>query len=870
MEKTQIVGVSLPRTDALEKVTGAAKYVDDLKFGPGLLHGALLRSPHAHARIIRLDASRAREHPGVIAVATGVEFPNFIGLYLLDRTLYAVDKVRFVGEPVAGVAAVSPEVAREALDLIEVEYEELPGVFDPLDAIKPDAPLLHEKLGEYTVAPFIFPVPGTNISNHFKVRKGDVEEGFASSTTILEDEFYVPHLQHTPLETHVSVAKMDEAGFYTLWTTSQSPFAQRNLLAQSMNIPYNRLRVIVPYVGGGFGCKAGVSVEGSVLPLAKMCSPRPVKLTLSREEEFHCAFVRQGLRARVKIGVDEKGKILAMENTYYWDGGAYTEYGVNVTRAAGYSSTGPYNVPNVKADSICCYTNHPVGGPMRGFGMPEIHWAIEQAFDELCRKIGMDPMEFRQINALKGGDVTVTGGIMHETGLSQCISKAAEDLDWDKPKPESSNPRIKRGRGIAAMWKAPAMPPNAGSSAILKFNEDATVNLLVSGMEIGQGTHTVMAQMAAQELGIPFESIRVSTPDTEYSPYEWQTVASRLTWSMGNAVVNAARDAREQILKLVADAWQCGTDQLDIWDGVILHKNDPDRSMAMKDSVIYGVYSADGKLQGGPVIGRGSFIPSDVTPLDKDTGQGPKSVVHFTTGCQGVEVEVDEETGVVTILKVSACYDVGRAINPLNVACQTIGGVYMGLSTGLFEQLRMSEGHPINNSLSDYIMATSMDMPDEIRASYVEIPQDDGPFGARGVGEHTMVPTAPAIANAVYDAVGVRIRSMPITPEKVLCALKEKSLCCQDSIPETGGIEPPEEPAPYEAPGTGGLEGKLGPEELEQLEELDLNGLEDNMTADDNDGDEDEACPAPPEDMGDTGSLEEEEVVLQPVEEFQQ
>ena len=771
----KVVGTSVTRKDALEKVTGAAKYVDDLKFGPALLHAALVRSPHPHAKILKIDTSKAEALPGVRAVVTGEEYNQFIGLYLLDRTLYAVDKVRFVGEPVAGVAAETEEIAQEAAKLIDVEYEPLPAIFDPEDALKPDAPILHEDLANYEYAPFIFPQPGTNISNYFKVRKGDIKKGFEDSTTIVEEEFYVPHLQHTPLETHACVASKDQSDVFTLWTSSQSPFAQRNLLAQSLKIPHNKLRVIVPFVGGGFGCKAGVSVEGSILPLAEKVSPRPVKLRLTREEEFHCSFIRQGLKTKIKIGVDDSGKIQAMENTFYWDAGAYTEYGVNITRASGYSSTGPYLVPNVKADSYCCYTNHPVGGPMRGFGMPEIHWAIEQVMDIIAKKINMSPVEFKRINALKGGDITVTGGVMHDTGLSQCIVKAAEDMEWDKPK--SAAPKGKKvGRGIAVMWKAPAMPPNASSSAILKFNEDASINLLVSGMEIGQGTYTVMAQMAAEVLGVPYETIKVSCPDTEYSPYEWQTVASRLTWSMGNAVVNAAEDAKMQILKLVADHWDCNVDQLDIADAVVYHKSDEDKKMSVKDTVIYGVYGKDGNLKGGPIIGRGNFIPPDVTPLDEETGQGPKSVVHFTTGCQAAEIEVDEETGRIHIRKITSCYDVGKAINPMNVICQSIGGIYMGLSTGLFEQLKMSSGTPLNNSLSDYVTATALDMPDEIKASYVEVAQKDGPFGARGVGEHTMVPTAPALANAVYDAVGVRIKSMPLTPEKILCAIKEKKL----------------------------------------------------------------------------------------------
>lgn len=779
--KTRVVGTSVNRKDALEKVTGAAKFVDDMKFGPGLLHAKLLRSPYPHARIIRIDTSEAEALPGVRAVVTGKDFNQYIGLYLLDRTLYAVDKVRYVGEPVAGVAAESEEIAESALKYIDVEYEELTGIFDPEDAMKPGAPILHEKLGEYECAPFIFPQPGTNISNYFKVRKGNVESAFKQCAHITEQEYLVPHLQHTPLETHVAVAKLDEAGIYTLWTSSQSPFAQRNLLAKSLEIPYHKLRVITPYVGGGFGCKAGVSIEACVIPLAIKASPRPVKLHLTREEEFYCTFVRQGLKAKVKIGVDGEGRILAMENTYYWDAGAYTEYGVNITRASGYSSTGPYLVPNVKADSYCCYTNHPVGGPMRGFGMPEIHWAIEQAIDTICCKIGMDPVEFRVKNALEGGDISVTGGVMHPNGLKECILKAAHDLNWNEPKPEACEGK-KIGRGIAAMWKAPAMPPDASSGAILKFNEDATVNLLVSGMEIGQGTHTVMAQMAAEVLGIPYNWIRVHTPDTDYSPYEWQTVASRLTWSMGNAVVKAAEDARQQILDLSANHWGCKPGELDIQDGIIIHIEDPEKTFPLKDSVIYGIRGKDGNLRGGPIIGRGNFIPPDVTPLDRETGQGPKSVVHFTMGAQAAEIEIDEETGRIHLRKISSCYDVGKAINPLNVICQSIGGIYMGLSTGMFEQLKMQNGTPLNNNLSDYVTATVADMPDEIFASFVEVPQEDGPFGARGVGEHTMVPTAPAIANAIYDALGVRIRSMPMTPEKIIHALKQKQRYYSDPL----------------------------------------------------------------------------------------
>ncbi len=774
MAHTPIVGSNAPRIDALEKVTGATRYVDDLQFGPALLHARLKRSNVPHARIVRIDTSQAEALPGVKAVVSGQDCPYYIGLYLLDRTIYAVERVRFVGEPVAGVAAVSEEIAARAVELIEVEYEELPALFDPQESIEPGAPLLHEKLGEYECAPFIWPVPGTNISNHFKIRKGDAEAGFAQSDIVYEDTYYVPHIQHAPIEPHVVVAQQEASGKLILWSSSQSPFAQRNLIAQAFGLPQSQIRVITPTVGGGFGSKAGVSMECCAVPLAMKVAGRPVKLRMSREEEMHTTFVRQGLVARIKMGVSQEGKMLAMENTFYWDAGAYTEYGVNITRAAGYSSSGPYEIPNVKTDSYCLYTNHPVGGPMRGFGMPEIHWAIEQHLDVMAEMIGLDKVEFRLKNALKRDSILVTGGRMHDTGLSQCIELAAQGIEWEK-QAEGGNPHKKRGKGIAAMWKAPAMPPNASSSALLKLNEDGSATLSVGGMELGQGAWTVAAQMAAETLGVPLESVSVANPvDTDHSPYEWQTVASRLTWSMGNAVCRAAGEARQQILDLVAEVWGESADDLDIVDGKVISYRS-EQEIPLKDFVIDGLTTPEGLWKGGPIVGKGSFMPSDVSDLDPETGQGRKAVVHYTTGAQAVEVEVNTETGQVTVLKVVGAYDVGKAINPDLVRTQIEGGVVQGLSSALFEQLVLEDGVLQNPSFTDYKIATAVDAPPEIEGHIVEVPQDDGPWGARGVGEHTMVPTAPAIANAVYDAVGVRIRSLPLTAEKVYMALQEKN-----------------------------------------------------------------------------------------------
>ncbi len=767
------IGENAPRIDARQKVTGAAIFADDIQFGDSLLHARIKRSPHPHALIRKIDTSRARALPGVKSVVTGEDFPGHIGLYLQDRYIFCRDRVRYVGDPVAGVAAVSPEIAQQALDLIDVDYEVLEPVLDAELGTRPDAALLHPDLGQYVVANFIFPKAGTNISNHFKIRRGDVESAWGQCAAVVERKYRIPHIQHVPIEPHIAVAKVEESGEITLWGSSQSPFAQRNLIAQSMGISQSRMRVIAPLVGGGFGSKAGVSMESLVVAIATKARGRPVKLLLTREEEFYTAFVRQGLIAHFKMGCDAKGRLLAMENVFYWDGGAYTEYGVNVTRASGYSSSGPYEVPNIKTDSYCVYTNHPVGGPMRGFGMPEMHAGLEQCIDELALQVGMDAVEFRKLNCLKTGSTLPTGSKMHPTGLPICIEKTAEAIGWGKKAPPSA-PNKRRGKGLALMWKAPAMPPNAGSSAWVELAEDGTVTVGVGGQEIGQGVFTVAAQMAAAALGVEYESVRVATPvDTRYSPYEWQTVASRLTWSMGNAIVNAAKDAKRQILDTVAEAWGETPEDLEIVKGVVVSYKS-EKEMPLKNLAIYGLPKPGDKgWRGGPVIGRGNFMPTYVTGLDAETGQGERAVVHYTTGAQAVELEVDLDTGRIEILRGVSAFDVGKAINPGQVKAQMEGGFVQGMSSALFESLNLKDGVVRSPSFVDYRIATAADAPKDLQAIIVEEAQDDGPWGARGIGEHSMVPTIPAIANAIFDAVGVRLEGPPFTAEKVYLAMLE-------------------------------------------------------------------------------------------------
>jgi len=798
MADNKVIGRSVPRQDALDKVTGAAQFVDDIQFGPTLLHAKILRSPHPHARIISVDTAAAAAVPGVRAIVTGRDCRQHVGLYLADRTVYATDRVRFVGEPVAGVAADSIAAASEAIGKIVVEYEPLPGVFDPVsgaldrDVLLHDAPsssdlwwqrlpciktrtpgaLLHEHLGDYACAPFIHPVPGTNISNHFKLRKGDTDKGFAAADAVVENVFTVPHIQHSPIEPHAAAALFDRAGKLTLWASSQSPNAVRKMIATAFGLPMNKIRVITPYVGGGFGGKAGLTCEALVVPLAMRLPGYHVKLTLTREEVFRGTFVRQGLVARLKTGASKDGRLLAMEAELFWDGGAYTEYGVNITRSGGYCSSGPYEIPNIKTDSYCVYTNHPVGGPMRGFGMPEIHWGIEQQMDILAKKLGMDPLAFRRLNALRDGSPAAFGGPMTGATLIDTIDAAAARCGWGGPKPPASSAHKVRGRGMACMFKAPSMPPNAQSSAVLKLNEDGTVHILTTAMEIGQGSLTALAQIAAEELGVPVENVVVTLPDTDYTPYEWQTVASRISYSAGNAVLAAARDARAQLLAVAEQVLAVPAAELAIEAGQIFPRTDPSRALAVSD-IAMG-YLLPGGAIGGPVIGRGAFIPAGITGLDQETGQGERPAPFWTYGTQVADVEVDTRTGEITVLKVTAAYEVGKVINPAMAEGQVQGGIVQGLGSALYEHLVLAEGQYLNSDFVDYKIPTATDTPQMDIVLLETSPQADGPFGVKGIAEPTMVPTAPAIANAVYDATGVRIRDLPLSAEKVLAAMKKK------------------------------------------------------------------------------------------------
>jgi CO/xanthine dehydrogenase Mo-binding subunit len=768
------VGHSTPRIDGLDKITGAARFVDDLDFGPDLLHAEIIASPHAHARILAIDSYRAEQLPGVVSVVTGKSFQATFGLYMKDRHIFAQDRVRFVGEQVAAVVARTPKAAKRAAKLVEVTYEVLPAVLDPDVALEDDAVRLHPDLADYPHVPWFYPHPGTNIAHWRKLRKGDLEAGFRDADIVLEDTYTVPRYAHAAIEPHAVVAQMSPAGRLTVWSASQSPYTQRNLFAEALGLSHQDIRVITPSVGGGFGGKAGVTMEIMGAALATTVKGHPVKVLWSREQEFTNTYQRQGVRARLKVGARRDGTITALQHTLHWDAGAYVEYGANVVNAAGISATGPYRIANVQLDSLCIYTNLPPGGPYRGFGYSEFMFGLESHLDRLAHELGIDPVALRRHNAIVAGDELPYGSKMNPSGLLEAIDRAAAAIDWGVEEPAPAR-NVRVGKGFAVFWKAPAMPPNAGSAAFLKFNEDGSINITVSGMDIGQGYLTAMAQIAAEVLSVPPERIRVETPDTDRNAYEWQTVASHVTWSCGNAVLAAATQARERLLETVHRVHGYDTASLYLADQEVRCTTDPAFALPLRDFVIEGIQDpADGTFKGGPVVASGSFMPEfTTTRSDPETGQGGKPNVHYTVGAAGLVLEVDVETGKVHVRKVALAVDAGKAINPVAVEGQITGGVLQGLATVLYEDLRFDEdGRMLNPTFTDYKIPTALDIPDEVIPIIVEVPQPDGPFGARGVGEHTMIPCAPMVANAIADALGIRITSMPITAERLFAALE--------------------------------------------------------------------------------------------------
>lgn len=762
MSRLTYVGQPLPRLDGPDKVTGRAVYGVDLKL-PGMLHGRVLRSPLPHARIGRIDTSRAERLVGVRAVVTGADAPYTHNAAIIkDWPFLAQDKVRHVGEAVAAVAAVDEETAEEALALIDVDYDELPGVFEPEAAMAPDAPLIHERMMEYPRAPAFHPVAGTNICNHYRLRRGHAEAAFADCAVVVEERYRTAMMQHCPMEVHVAIGQQAPDGRLTVWTSAQSPYWTRAELATALGVPMSDIRVIVPYVGGGFGAKHAVKVEQYAVALALKAGHRPVRVALTRAEEFGTSLVRQPTIIDIKTGADRDGRILARAIRIVWNTGGYADLSPAVSRNAGFAAGGPYVIPNVWVDSYCVYTNNPVSGAFRGFGVPEVTWAGESQLDVVARELGMDPLELRLRNAVEEGSESVLGEILHSVGLKECLRRASAAVGWGQPKPAG------RGRGVACMHKSTGTPTS--SAGFVKLNEDGTVTLLSSAVEMGQGAATVLAQIVAEELGVRPEHIRVVAPDTDVTPYERSTTSSRATFHAGNALLAAARDARRQILDIAASLLEADAQDLELRDERVWVRGAPEHAIPLAGLWQAGMYSR-GQY---PILGRGAYSTSGIyDPLDPVTGRSRRSTAFWMYAAQAAEVEVDVETGKVTVLRLTAAHDMGKAINPQTCAQQIEGALVMGLGQALFEQLIVDEGRPVNPSFIDYKIPCTLDIP-QLEAILVEAAHPEGPFGAKGLGEPGLAPTAAAIGNAILDALGIRMRDLPITAEAVLGALRAR------------------------------------------------------------------------------------------------
>lgn len=762
-EKYNVVGQGVSRVDDWKKVTGKKVYGFD-EWRPDMLHGKVFRSEHPHARIVSLDTSRAEKLPGVVAVITGEDIPYTHGLYVKDEPFLARDKVRYIGEPVAAVAAESPEIAEEAVDLITAEYEPLPAVFDPCEAMEPDAPLIHERLGAYEHDQRLTVVPGTNICNHYKLRRGDVDVAFANADYMFENEFTTQMQAHCCIEPHMAIAEIDPTGRIVLWTNTQGPYRFRKQLARALGLSQQKLRVVITGVGGAFGGKMYPRILPIAIALAMYTEHRPVRLALSREEEFSATTVRQPSVTKLKTGVTKDGFLIARQVTVIFSTGAYADCGPLVTRQAGMTAAGPYKIPNVRIDGYCVYTNEPVGGGMRGYGTPQVAWAYESQMDIIAARLRIDPLALRLKNGFNEGDLSATGEKLQSVGLKNTLRKAAEAVQWNE-RAQSADSSRHRGKGLACMHKVTSSP--TASLATIMLNGDGDVNLLISSVEMGQGSNTVLSQMIAEELGVSLDRIHIASPDTDCTPYDTSTTGSRTTFHMGNAILDAIRDAKDQLLPRAAVIMQADVSELEWRRGEVHFKEEAGSGLSFDEIIRHHYGSA-----GADVVGRGSFSPA-AEPLDKETGQSKKPSAFWMYGTQAAEVEVDVETGEVEVLRIVAVHDVGKAINPVAVKQQIEGGVIQGVGAALYEQVFLDQGRVLNDNFESYRIPTALDVP-PIRAIIVEEPHPEGPCGAKGVGEPVQTPTGAAIANAVYDAVGVRIRNQPITAEKVLQALKAR------------------------------------------------------------------------------------------------
>jgi CO/xanthine dehydrogenase Mo-binding subunit len=745
------IGRSLPRLEARDKVTGRAEYTHTMRL-PGMLHAKIFRSTVAHGRIKSIDTSAAKRVPGVHRIITAEDIRTVIpapyyGPAFHDQPILAINKVHFVGEPVAVALAADPHVAEEAAQLIVAEYEDLPAVFDEVEAAANET-LVHDELkpaGTFADLKHLKGRKGTNIALDFKLRRGDVDKAFAAAAHVFEHTFYTQKVLHLPLEPFASIADWSERGV-TIHTGSQGPSFVRTEIARLLGWPENRVRIKVPYLGGGFGAKLYIKMEALATALS-MIVRRPVKVALTMEEQFY-TITRHPSTFRIKTGVDASGRITARKCEVYWNGGAYADVGPRVTQKSGFTASGPYDIDNVWVDSYALYTNLPPAGALRGFGIPQLVWAYESHTDMMARELKLDPLEFRRKNLLHEGRPQATGQIVRDAKLDAVLERVAERLNWGKPLARG-NGALRRGRGIAVAIKAVISPTT--SVANLAIAADGSTTLYCGTVDMGQGSDTAMAQIAGEVLDIPAESVHIVPRDTDVTPYDMGTLGSRSLFHMGHAVRLAAQEAREKIKAMAREVGEPEGSNIPLPD----------------------LFKKRFGMQAGTILGTGTYKP-DYVPPDPATGLTDNVTPFWMCAASGAEVEVDTETGHVRIARLITAVDCGRPVNPKIVETQISGAVLMQLGFTMFEKMHIDAGQVTNASLADYKIPAILDVPpmeNETVDSYLSI----GPFGAKGVGETATFCVSPAIANAIEDACGVRLTALPLTPEAVFRALRAQA-----------------------------------------------------------------------------------------------
>jgi CO/xanthine dehydrogenase Mo-binding subunit len=753
-EKFSVVGRRVQRVEGFDKVTGDAKFIADI-YLPGMLVGKVLRSPFAHARIRHIDTSKAERLPGVRAVVTAEDtIKRPWGAFFADQYILSVGKTRYVGEEVAAVAAIDPDIAEEAVDLIEVDWEPLTGVFDAEEAMKDGAPLVHDD-------------KPNNIAMTMDIERGNIAQAFAESDVIVEDTFQSMPQWHCAIETIGSVAEYAPNGKYTIYMNTQTLFNARYRIASALGVPETDVRIIQSAVGGGFGGKSCDDNNALVAAVLARKARKPVKLINTREEEFLAGCrPRVFMKINVTLGFKKNGRIRAKHVKVIADNGAYSAKAPAITGVAAMRHDTCYKYSDVKTEALLVYTNKIPTGAFRGFGNPSAEWAVEQAIDIGAHELGIDPIEIARINAAEAGYVSPHGNRVTSCELKQCLDMAEKMVGW---KAKRANKAPDTGLGLACTVHVSGkrhFGDYDGSSATIKLNEDGKALILSGEGECGQGVHTAMCQIAAEELGVPVEDVEISRADTDLTTFCLGAFASRLTYVSGNAVKNAAANVKQQLFEQAAEMLEANPDDLISSDGRIFVKGAEGKSFSVADVARARLF----RHNGAPIVGSGSFDADSVLP---DSTRFGNESGAYNYGVQAAQVHVDRRTGQVKLLKFVIASDCGTVIYPIGAEGQVEGGLAQGIGYALTEGLQFDEGRPVNPNFSDYRIPSMRDMP-PLEHAFADSYEQTGPFGAKGLGELNMDPTAAVISNAIFDAVGVRIKTLPITPEKILKALREQ------------------------------------------------------------------------------------------------